>query len=92
MGNERQNNLIETWRDFMSFGLSHTFIVNRNDLPSLGDRAFNTIASESYSWSFSNDFQTRNCDGVVFNILMDHMLQWPQEGLNCEPLTCSAVS
>ena len=76
----------------MSFGLSHTFIVNRNDLPSLGDRAFNVIVSESYSWSFSNNLQIRNCDGVVSNILMDHIFQWPEEGLNCEPLTCSAVS
>ena len=76
----------------MSFGLSHTFIVNRNDLPSLGDRVFGAIVSESYSWSFSNNFQIRNCDGVVLNVLMDHMFQWSQECLNCEPLTCSAVS
>ena len=41
------------------------------------------------SWDF-NDFLI--CGGVVLEILMDHKFQWSQEGLNCKPFTCNAVT
>ena len=31
--------------------------------------------------------QVWNCDGVVLKILIDQKIQWPQEGLNYEPLS-----
>ena len=34
----------------------------------------------------------RVCDSVMLEILMDHKFQLPQEGLNCKPLTCNAVT
>ena len=49
MGNKRKNVLIETGRFSISFGLSHTFILKRNDLPSTRPDGFIVIASESYS-------------------------------------------
>ena len=32
------------------------------------------------------------CDGVVLEIYLDYTFQWPQEGLNCEPLAYEAVT
>ena len=34
--------------------------------------------------------QILNCDGAVLKILIDHKFQWPQGGLNCEPLIHNA--
>ena len=83
---------METEKIFISFGSSHNFLsTGMAYLPS-GKKAFIAIVSESDSWSFLNDARVRNCDGVVLNILMVHIVQWPQEGLNYEPLTCSAVT
>ena len=32
------------------------------------------------------------CDGAVINIHLDHKLQWPQEGLSCEPFAYEVVT
>ena len=34
---------------------------------------------------------TENCDGVVFEIYLDHKFQLTQEGLNCESLAYEVV-
>ena len=44
------------------------------------------------NWDTSISSQDWNCDGVVLEIFMDHKFQWPHEGLNCEILTCNAVT
>ena len=49
MGNKRKNVLIETGRFSISFGLSDTFILKRNDLPSTRRDGFIVIVSKSYS-------------------------------------------
>ena len=36
--------------------------------------------------------QVSNRDGVVLKIYLDHIFQWPQEGLNCEPLAYEVVT
>ena len=33
-----------------------------------------------------------NGDGVVVKIYLDHIFQWQQEGLNCEPLAYDVVA
>ena len=76
----------------ISFALSVSFIFKSNDLPSIRRDGFIMIVSESYSSSFSTDAQDRNCDGVGLKTLMDNIFQWPQMGLSCEPLTCSAFT
>ena len=43
-------------------------------------------------WDTSTSSQVWNCDGVVSEILIDHIFQWSQEDLNCEPLRCQAVA
>ena len=38
------------------------------------------------SWDTSALSQVSNCDGVVLENYLNNNFQWPQEGLNCEPL------
>ena len=48
--------------------------------------------SESYSCSFSIYTQVRDYDGMFPKILIDHILQWPQEVLNWKLIICNAVT
>ena len=43
-------------------------------------------------WGTLTSSQVSNRDGVVLEIYLDHIFQWPQEGLNCEPLTYEVVT
>ena len=38
------------------------------------------------------DNKKKDCHGVVPEIYLDHKIQWPQEGLNCESLACKFVT
>ena len=43
-------------------------------------------------WDTLTSSQVSNRDGVVLKIYLDHIFQWPQEGLNCEPLAYEVVT
>ena len=36
--------------------------------------------------------QDKDCDSAVLEFLYESKFSWSQDGLNCEPLTCNAVT
>ena len=48
--------------------------------------------TDGFCLDISTSRQVLNCDGAVLEIYLNRKFQWPQKGLNCEPLAYDVVT